>query len=416
MILAEHVSYSYGGGGQSVSDLSFHIGKGEFAAILGENGAGKTTTVKLIDGLLKPTEGRMLVNGLDTAKTKVSERARQVGFLFQNPDRQICRNTVRDEIAFGLRAVWGKKEKDRIDERVGELLDLFSFTGDEEPFSLSRGQRQQVALASTLAVKPAVLILDEPTTGLDYRECTRIMEFIRTLNEKEGTTVVMVCHDMEVVLDYARRALVMAGGRLLADGPVREIFRDEALMERASLLPPQIIRIGGRLGGTFAGYCAAMGAHPVGVSRSGRAKPEFERVYPVDRLREAVRDADIVAACLPGTRETYGLISREIFAAMKPGVLFLNVGRGSTVDEDALIDGLRSGHIGGAVLDVFRQEPLPEDSPLWSMDHVILTPHMSGSGWDTDNIDRIYALFRDNFARYLTGEPLRNVVDLRRQY
>ena len=253
MILAEHVSYSYGGGGQSVSDLSFHIGKGEFAAILGENGAGKTTTVKLIDGLLKPTEGRMLVNGLDTAKTKVSERARQVGFLFQNPDRQICRNTVRDEIAFGLRAVWGKKEKDRIDERVRELLDLFSFTGDEEPFSLSRGQRQQVALASTLAVKPAVLILDEPTTGLDYRECTRIMEFIRTLNEKEGTTVVMVCHDMEVVLDYARRALVMAGGRLLADGPVREIFRDEALMERASLLPPQIIRIGGRLGGTFAG-------------------------------------------------------------------------------------------------------------------------------------------------------------------
>jgi len=253
MILAEHVSYSYGGGGQSVSDLSFHIGKGEFAAILGENGAGKTTTVKLIDGLLKPTEGRMLVNGLDTAKTKVSERARQVGFLFQNPDRQICRNTVRDEIAFGLRAVWGKKEKGRIDERVGELLDLFSFTGDEEPFSLSRGQRQQVALASTLAVKPAVLILDEPTTGLDYRECTRIMEFIRTLNEKEGTTVVMVCHDMEVVLDYARRALVMAGGRLLADGPVQEIFRDEALMERASLLPPQIIRIGGRLGGTFAG-------------------------------------------------------------------------------------------------------------------------------------------------------------------
>ncbi len=252
MILAEHVSYSYGGGGQSVSDLSFRIGKGEFAAILGENGAGKTTTVKLIDGLLKPTEGRMTVNGLDTAKTKVSERARQVGFLFQNPDRQICRNTVRDEIAFGLRAVWGKKEKDRIDERVGELLDLFTFTGDEEPFSLSRGQRQQVALASTLAVKPAVLILDEPTTGLDYRECTRIMEFIRTLNEKEGTTVVMVCHDMEVVLDYARRALVMAGGRLLADGPVREIFRDEVLMERASLLPPQIIRIGGRLGGTFA--------------------------------------------------------------------------------------------------------------------------------------------------------------------
>ena len=252
MIRAEQVGYSYTGGGQTVSDLSFHIEKGEFVAIVGENGAGKTTTVKLIDGLLKPTSGRMIVNGLDTAKSKVSERAKQVGFLFQNPDRQICENTVREEIAFGLRAVWGKKETERIDERVNELLDLFSFRGDEEPFSLSRGQRQQVALASTLALKPAVLILDEPTTGLDYRECTRIMEFIRKLNETENTTVVMVCHDMEVVLDYARRALVMAGGRLLRDGPVRELFRDAELMARASLLPPQIIQLSSRLGGRYA--------------------------------------------------------------------------------------------------------------------------------------------------------------------
>ncbi len=252
MIRAEQVSYSYNGNGQTVSDLSFHIGKGEFVAILGENGAGKTTTVKLIDGLLKPTSGVMTVNGLDTAKSRVSERAKHVGFLFQNPDRQICQNTVREEIAFGLRAVWGKKETERIEERTQELLRVFSFTGDEEPFSLSRGQRQQVALASVLAVKPAVLILDEPTTGLDYRECARIMDFIRGLNETEGTTVVMVCHDMEVVLDYARRALVMAGGRLLADGPIHQIFRDRALMERASLLPPQIIQLSSRLGDAFA--------------------------------------------------------------------------------------------------------------------------------------------------------------------
>ncbi len=236
----------------AVDELDLEIEEGELFALLGVNGAGKTTTVKLIDGLLRPTSGRMLVNGLDTTKTRVSERARQVGFLFQNPDRQICKNTVREEIAFGLRAVWGKQEEEKIRTRADELLALFSFRGDEEPFSLSRGQRQQVALASTLAVKPAVLILDEPTTGLDYRECTRIMEFIQTLNETEGTTVVMVCHDMEVVLDYARRALVMAGGRLLADGPVHEIFRDAALMEKASLLPPQIVQIAGRLGGDYA--------------------------------------------------------------------------------------------------------------------------------------------------------------------
>ena len=252
MIRAEQVSYGYSGNTRTVTDLSFHIGAGEFVAILGENGAGKTTAVKLIDGLLIPTSGKMFTNGLDTAKTRVSERAKHVGFLFQNPDRQICRNTVREEIAFSLRSVWGRKETARIAERTEEMLALFGFSGDEDPFSLSRGLRQQAALASTLAVKPAVLILDEPTTGLDYRECTRIMEFIRGLNEKEGTTVVMVCHDMEVVLDYAKRALVMAGGRLLADGPVRKIFRDAALMEKASLLPPQIVQIAERLGGEFA--------------------------------------------------------------------------------------------------------------------------------------------------------------------
>lgn len=251
MIRAENVSYSYSGNAQTVTGLSFRIEKGEFAAILGENGAGKTTTVKLIDGLLRPTEGKMTVNGLDTAKSRVSERAAQVGFLFQNPDRQICRGTVREEIAFGLRAVWGRRAEEKIRARTDELLELFGFDGEEDPFALSRGQRQQVALASTLAPSPAVLILDEPTTGLDYRECTRIMELIRQLNETEGTTVVMVCHDMEVVLDYARRALVMAGGRLLADGSVREIFRDEALMKKASLLPPQIIRIAGELGEGF---------------------------------------------------------------------------------------------------------------------------------------------------------------------
>ena len=172
----------------------------------------------------------------------------------------------------------------------------------------------------------------------------------------------------------------------------------------------------GDLGGSFARYCAALGAHPAGVSRTGVQKEPFERVFPSDQIAEAVKDADIVAACLPGTRATEGIVSAEVIAAMKPGVLFLNAGRGSTVDEDALISGLRSGHIGGAVLDVFRQEPLPESSPLWEMDQVILTPHMSGSGWDTDNINRIFALFRDNLRRYLFGEPLRNVVNRELEY
>ena len=251
MIRMEHVSFSYSDQGPTVQDVSFHVEKGEFAAILGANGAGKTTTVRLIDGLIRPTSGRVLIHGADTATSPVSERARRVGFLFQNPDRQICKNTVREEILFGLKTVRGEESEEALIARCEEVLKDFGFTGEEEPFSLSRGQRQRVALASILAVEPEVLILDEPTTGLDYLECCHIMDRIRRMNEEQQVTVVMVCHDMEVVLDYATRALVMSGGRLLADGPVKEVFRDTELMERASILPPQMIGLSLRLGEGF---------------------------------------------------------------------------------------------------------------------------------------------------------------------
>ena len=251
MIELDKVSFAYADQGPSVKDVSFRLEKGEFAAILGANGAGKTTTVRLMDGLLKPTSGRVLIGGVDTATSSVSERAAKVGFLFQNPDRQICKNTVREEILFGLRTVRGQDGEEALQARTDEILKEFSFTGNEEPFSLSRGQRQRVALASILAVEPEILILDEPTTGLDYLECCQIMDRIRRMNEEQQVTVIMVCHDMEVVLDYARRALVMAGGKLLADGPVPEIFRDTELMEQASILPPQMIGLGLRLGAGF---------------------------------------------------------------------------------------------------------------------------------------------------------------------
>ncbi len=251
MIEMDHVSFAYAENGPSVQDVSFRLEKGEFAAILGANGAGKTTTVRLMDGLLKPTSGRVLIQGVATAKSQVSERAARVGFLFQNPDRQICKNTVREEILFGLKTVRGREGEEALQARADEILKEFSFTGDEEPYSLSRGQRQRVALASILAVEPEILILDEPTTGLDYLECCQIMDKIRRMNEEQQVTVIMVCHDMEIVLDYARRALVMAEGRLLADGPVPELFRDTKLMEQASILPPQMIGLGLRLGEEF---------------------------------------------------------------------------------------------------------------------------------------------------------------------
>ena len=174
MIQLDHVSFSYPEQGPSVNDVSFRVEDGEFVAILGANGAGKTTTVRLIDGLIRPTAGKVEINGTDTASSSVSERARRVGFLFQNPDRQICKNTVREEILFGLRTVRGGEGEEALQARCDEVLKDFGFTGEEEPFSLSRGQRQRVALASILAVEPEILILDEPTTGLDYFECCHI--------------------------------------------------------------------------------------------------------------------------------------------------------------------------------------------------------------------------------------------------
>jgi energy-coupling factor transport system ATP-binding protein len=251
MIRLENVTFAYPEQGPSVVNVSFHAEKAECIAILGANCAGKTTTVRLIDGLIRPTSGTVLIHGADTATSPVSERARRVGFLFQNPDRQICKNTVREEILFGLKTVRGEESEEALNARCEEVLKDFGFTGEDDPFSLSRGQRQRVALASILAVEPEVLILDEPTTGLDYLECCHIMDRIRRMNEEQQVTVVMVCHDMEVVLDYARRALVMAGGRLLADGTVPEIFRDTDIMEKASILPPQMIGLGLRLGAGF---------------------------------------------------------------------------------------------------------------------------------------------------------------------
>ena len=269
MIELEHVSFAYADQGPSVQDISFRLEKGEFAAILGANGAGKTTTVRLMDGLLKPTSGRVLIHGVETTKSDVSERACKVGFLFQNPDRQVCKNTVREEILFGLRTVRAQDGEETLLARTDEILKEFSFTGYEEPFSLSRGQRQRVALASILAVEPDVLLLDEPTTGLDYRECCHIMDRVARMNREKGVTVVMVCHDMEVVLDYARRALVMANGQLLADGPVRTVFRDAELAEKASILPPQMIGLSLRLGAGFEAADTAEALTEIIVSKGG---------------------------------------------------------------------------------------------------------------------------------------------------
>lgn len=246
MIELKNVVFGYGKQNREnyvelIHNVSLTINDGEFIAIAGENGAGKSTLSKLTAGLLKPISGSVTINGIDTSSAKNSVIAKQVGFLFQNPDRQLCCYTIKDEIAFGLKALkFGTQEE--IENRAKKIVEEFNFDGDEAPFALSRGQRQRLALASIIAVEPKVMILDEPTTGLDYKECMQIMEAVRTLN-KNGTTVIMVCHDMELVFDFAKRMVVLSKGTLVADGKTEDIMRNKEVLEKASLLPPQIIQV-----------------------------------------------------------------------------------------------------------------------------------------------------------------------------
>ncbi len=227
--------------------IDLDIESGEFVALLGPNGAGKTTLIKHFNGLRVPSAGSVMVDGMDTRRVKTSRLARSVGFLFQNPDHQIISNRIDDEIAFGLKQT-GIPEPER-GERVREAAAILGLEGllDADPFTLSRALRQRVALASVLALRPKVLVLDEPTSSQDERGATMVMEIARELNAG-GTTVIFVSHDMELVARYARRALVLVDGRILADRSVHALFRDTQPLNAAGLSMPGAYRLAATLG------------------------------------------------------------------------------------------------------------------------------------------------------------------------
>ena len=244
MIEFENVSASYDGELPILRDVSFRIPDGDFVAFVGTNGAGKSTTMRLVDGLLKPSSGQVLIDGVPTTQLRTSQLAAKVGFLFQNPDRQICCSTVREELLFGFRAQ-GRADAEA-EVKVDAMIERFGFDGDAEPFLLNRGTRQLLALASIIVMEPPVVVLDEPTTGLDFRECAKVMDVIAELNAR-GTTVVMVCHDMEVVADYAKRVIAMTAGQVVADGETFAVLRDRDVLARTHLLPPQMVDVSLRL-------------------------------------------------------------------------------------------------------------------------------------------------------------------------
>lgn len=244
------LEHRYPNGLMALQGASLTIRRGEFVAVLGQNGSGKTTLVKHFNGLLMPTGGEVRLLGTPTTGQSVLQLGRTVGYVFQNPDHQIFAETVFDEVAFGPRN--HGISADEVKQRVEEALVAVGMEGreEEDPFSLTKGERQRIAVASVLASRPQVIILDEPTTGLDYKEQRQMMELVRRLNET-GHTIVCVTHSMWVVAEYAHRTVVVKDGRIWMDGPTRSILAREAELTAASLKPPQLVRISNRLGGTL---------------------------------------------------------------------------------------------------------------------------------------------------------------------
>lgn len=241
-------AYSYGTGQAGIEGINLTVRAGEILAVVGQNGAGKTTFTKLLNGLIKPSAGVVRIAGLDTRTTPVSMLASHAATLFQNPDRQLCRNTVVEEISFGLELQGAPADAAR--ERARHVAATFGLPENASPFNLSRGQRQMVALASVVALEPELIILDEPTSGLDYRECMTVMETVRQ-RALDGAAVVMVCHDMEVVSDFADTLAVMTEGRLIEVGPSREVFANDALLAHARIAAPCVPALGKRLAARF---------------------------------------------------------------------------------------------------------------------------------------------------------------------
>jgi energy-coupling factor transport system ATP-binding protein len=247
VIEVKGLTHTYQGGIQALSGINLTIRQGEFVAAVGQNGAGKTTLVKHFNGLLKPTSGTVLVQGLDTKDHEVRELARHVGYVFQNPDHQIFCSTVAEEIGYGLRNL-GMSEDER-EQRISDALGVVGLESkrDQHPFNLGKGERQKVAVASILAISPPIIVIDEPTTGLDWAGIAAMMNLIQDLH-RQGHTIIMVTHNMQIVAEYAQRVIVMSSGKVSMDGPPDKVFTDISALHQASLEPTPMNVLARRLG------------------------------------------------------------------------------------------------------------------------------------------------------------------------
>ncbi len=252
IIEVKDVNHTYPNGFHALRGVSVTIDQGEFVAIIGQNGSGKTTLVKHLNSLLRATTGTVCVKGLDVSRRKVSEMAQTVGYCFQNPDHQIFCESVYKEVAFGPQNL--HLSQTEINQRVEEALCAVGLLHlkDRMPRELSKGQRQRLAVAAVLSMRPEVLIIDEPTTGQDYRDGIEMLNLVQRLHQS-GHTVLIITHDMLLVARYARRVIVLRDGQILLDGTAREVFGQSDLLRTTFLAPPPITSLAQALPEFFQG-------------------------------------------------------------------------------------------------------------------------------------------------------------------
>jgi len=253
LIEVRGLAYRYPESEQALRGVNLSVPRGEFYALLGPNGSGKTTLAHHLIGLKRPPRGSVFLDGQDVARMPAAALSRSVGYVFQNPEHQFVALTVRDELAFSLRA--NKVPEGEIEPKVQALLREFGL--DEQaasnPFQLSQGQKRRLSVATMLAVDPSVLILDEPTFGQDMENAERIARQLARLN-RAGTTIVVITHDMKLVGECANRVGVLVAGETVFEGSPRELFSRPDLLDRACLAPPPLFELSRRLATKRVGF------------------------------------------------------------------------------------------------------------------------------------------------------------------
>ncbi len=242
LIMIHDVEYVYSNGTVALKKVSLNINKGEFIAIMGQNGAGKTTLIRTINGLIRPTKGEIFLEGENIDSKTIATLSKKVGIIFQNPSHQLFSNTVEDEIKFSLKNLNLNREEIQI--KVDKVLKEFNLEKyrKRSPLSLSGGESKKIAVASIICRDPEILVFDEPTLGQDAKE---IRFFVKLLHNelKRGKTIIIVTHSVEFTIEHAPRTVLMSGGRIIADGPTKNILTNEFLVESSSLVMPQIYQL-----------------------------------------------------------------------------------------------------------------------------------------------------------------------------